>query len=557
MNTPEFAHVPLADIEMSATNEMFRDDVDFEGTDFAELMASIKKDGVIQPVLLRIGTTKKYQLVCGERRYRASLGAQTQTIPSYIRALSDDEAIQLQIVENLKRKDINPIKEAHAYMLMQQNMKVSAAEIAKRIDKSADYVEERLRLNKLKPEVQDYVRKGIIPLKAALKISRIPEHLHIEAIKECTDSVDGAHGKTIIFTGLGQLQDWLNYNVFNDLASAEFDKEDTRLVPSAGNCTGCNQRTKNTGGLFDDISKKDVCLNGACFRDKLTAYYLRLKEELQAKHANAEIVFKIRGYSKDEVDQKKITPLLDQHTGSITTEKHAKEDKNAKLAIYVGEAPSYGGIAMTKKTDWITTSKVKEPKVATTPQEVAARQKEKDEKVKDAQLQYYEAELMSSEFFKHSKTLNPDLLRLYIANAIDSDDLHLQVLLPALKAMAVDWTMIKREGKNEFNISCKAADADVVALLAEGDYIMTEKIADDWLSKVTGEALNALFALAMYHSFFGTKTAIIKAMKIDSKSVSGRAKEKLATWWKEEQARRKAPAPAAAGKVVNKKKQAA
>jgi ParB/RepB/Spo0J family partition protein len=558
MNTPEFAHVLLADIEVSATNEMFREEADFEGHDFDELVSSIRKDGVIQPVLLRPGTKKKFQLVCGERRYRASLAVNTalkdrNTIPSYIRELNDDDSIQLQIIENLKRKDINPIKEAHAYQLMQKNMKISAAEIAKRIDKSPDYVEERLRLNKLKPEVQDYVRKGIVPLKAALKIARIPEHLHIEAIKECTETIDGANGKTIIFTGLANLQEWLNYNVFNDLASAEFDKEDTKLVPSAGSCTSCTQRTKNTGGLFDDISKKDVCLNGGCFRSKLTSFYLRVKEELKAKHPEATIVFKARGYSKEGIDPKKIA-AVSYDEGTIITEKQAKDDKNARLAIYVGEAPNYGGISLSKKFDWITTSKVKSksPIQKSTPQQLVAKQKDRDDKMKATRLQEFEESIMSREFLKQSKTLNPELLRIYIVDAIDNDNIQTEELLPALKEFGIDWEMNHREGRVEKRIFFRAKDVDITQSIDSGDYYINQKCAESFVSKVSGEKLNALFSWVMYNSVWSAKSTVLKVLKIDSKGVNHTAKVKLAAWWKEEQAKRKVPAPAAAGSKAKK-----
>ncbi|MBK7885509.1 MAG: ParB/RepB/Spo0J family partition protein [Chitinophagaceae bacterium] len=99
-----------------------------------ELVESIKTNGVLQPILVR-PKGKGYMLVCGERRYRATKEAGLTEVPAVIREMTDDEALEAQIIENLQRKDVHPMEEAVAFNSLIENKKYSVIEVAARVGK--------------------------------------------------------------------------------------------------------------------------------------------------------------------------------------------------------------------------------------------------------------------------------------------------------------------------------------------------------------------------------------------------------------------------------------
>jgi ParB family chromosome partitioning protein len=121
-----------------------------------ELIQSVKEKGILQPILVR-PNGNGFVLVCGERRYRASVAAGLTEIPTVIRHLSDDEALELQIIENLQRKDVHPMEEAVAFKsLLDNKQKVhTLEEIAARVGKSEFYVRQRMKLNALTKDWQE------------------------------------------------------------------------------------------------------------------------------------------------------------------------------------------------------------------------------------------------------------------------------------------------------------------------------------------------------------------------------------------------------------------
>ena len=132
--------------------------------DLAELVASIREQGLLQPVLIRQHPSApgRYQIVAGERRWRAARLAGLATIPSLLRDLSDDAASAAALVENLQRQDLNPIEEAEGFKRLVDRFSITQDELARTIGKSRSYVANTLRLLHLPPGVIDYVRKGTL-----------------------------------------------------------------------------------------------------------------------------------------------------------------------------------------------------------------------------------------------------------------------------------------------------------------------------------------------------------------------------------------------------------
>lgn len=132
----------------------------FDEAALDELAASIAARGVIQPVIVRPLGEGRYQLVAGERRWRAAQKAQLHEIPALIRDLSEREVMALALIENLQREDLNPIEEARAYHRLAEQEGLTQADIAKMVDKSRSHVANLQRLLSLPEDVVGLVERG-------------------------------------------------------------------------------------------------------------------------------------------------------------------------------------------------------------------------------------------------------------------------------------------------------------------------------------------------------------------------------------------------------------
>lgn len=129
--------------------------------DLEGLAASIKENGVIQPVIITEdqGT---YQLVAGERRWRAAQLAGIQKIPAILRNVSDDRKLEMALVENIQRQELNPLEEAKAYELLLSDLQLTQEEVARRVGKDRSTISNQLRLLKLPKKIQDMISDGLL-----------------------------------------------------------------------------------------------------------------------------------------------------------------------------------------------------------------------------------------------------------------------------------------------------------------------------------------------------------------------------------------------------------
>ncbi|MGH1352864.1 MAG: ParB/RepB/Spo0J family partition protein [Methyloligellaceae bacterium] len=137
---------------------------DFAEEDLQELAASIAEKGVVQPLIVRksAGLHAGYEIVAGERRWRASQIAGLHTIPVIIRDLTDQELLELAIIENVQRADLNPIEEAAGYSQLVDEYSYTQDDLAKIIGKSRSHLANTMRLLKLPASVQSMVREGVL-----------------------------------------------------------------------------------------------------------------------------------------------------------------------------------------------------------------------------------------------------------------------------------------------------------------------------------------------------------------------------------------------------------
>lgn len=258
MSHIEFQNIPLKSIFPDPNQpRKFYDESAME-----ELTISIKESGVLQPILVREQPDRhdKYLIVCGERRYRASKAAGLKEIPAIIREINDEEALQLQIVENLQRKDVHPMEEAVAFKSLHEKMTIE--EIANRVGKSQTYVARRMKLTDLIEDFQTVLYGNHMTLTDAFLVAKLERDQQEEIFKEVVPK-DWKKRKDS-----WEIDD-IEYEVnqaTNELSSAGFKTNDAKLYPEAGACTTCQFNSANQPLLFDD--KKPVCSRPSCFAIK-------------------------------------------------------------------------------------------------------------------------------------------------------------------------------------------------------------------------------------------------------------------------------------------------
>lgn len=136
----------------------------FDDDALNELSASIAARGVIQPIIVRARDDGRYQLVAGERRWRAAQRARLHEIPALVRDLDDREVMALALIENIQREDLNPVEEARAYHRLGEEEGMTQAEIAEMVDKSRSHVANLQRLLNLPGDVLDLVEEGALSM---------------------------------------------------------------------------------------------------------------------------------------------------------------------------------------------------------------------------------------------------------------------------------------------------------------------------------------------------------------------------------------------------------
>ena len=164
-------NVPLDRIEANPENPRLV----FEESALEELAASIREHGVLQPVLVRPRGPNQFQLVAGERRWRAAKMAGLVAIPALVEDLDDDVALEIAIIENLQREDLSPLEEASMYDRMIKDHGYSVRKLAQKLGKDKGYLENRLRLADAPQEVRDLVSLRKDTLSHAYELMKIDD----------------------------------------------------------------------------------------------------------------------------------------------------------------------------------------------------------------------------------------------------------------------------------------------------------------------------------------------------------------------------------------------
>lgn len=174
----------------------------FTDAELNDLAASIKEKGVLQPILLRTVQNRPYmyEIVAGERRYRASKLAGLTEIPALVKTLTNENAMEIALIENVQRENLNPIEEANAYKNLMETCDYELADVVRLIGKSESYIRNSLRLTSLPDSVQSLVEQGDLSASHArtIAVAENPEEL---AHKIIADKMSVAETEVLVKQG--------------------------------------------------------------------------------------------------------------------------------------------------------------------------------------------------------------------------------------------------------------------------------------------------------------------------------------------------------------------
>jgi ParB/RepB/Spo0J family partition protein len=338
--------IPLGMIVPSGTNERRLVNVDF--------VDSIRQDRVLQPILVRPRRAKPedvarleklhkrlalfgpgddiYEIVAGERRWEGSILAGKQVIPAIVRELTDDQALALQIKENLHRMDLSPVQEANNYRKLRA-MGKSVDEIAAMTSKTSKReVFQAMQWLNLAPELLAMLDEGEITRgHASLLCRRTPAQQKLAA-RQGSGLFDW-NGRLI---SVRELDQWIKNNLNRPLSGAPWKKNDSTLVPKAGACDACQKNTAVNPEL-DPEAKQATCTDGACFEEKRQAYVVQIEKAEKAAADKKEPVKGTRSVAaakgrKKEVQRPANPGVTAQSTMKSQVEQKVKNAVFAQLA---------------------------------------------------------------------------------------------------------------------------------------------------------------------------------------------------------------------------------
>jgi ParB family chromosome partitioning protein len=289
-----FLDVPLDRLRPSQSNPRKH----FDGPDMDELVQSVKEKGVLMPILVRDSGWKRpflsskgevalpgtegeiiYEVVAGERRYRAAKAAGLKTIPARLADLSDREVMEIQIVENLQRKDVTALEEADGYANLFKQLQISkpkapkqelVGDIATKIGKSVRYVYARMKLTELHEDVKKALGEGEIPASHADELVRLQPADQKKALREfCFDSQWNGQRNEKVVAPVRKLKEKIERGFTRNLFAAPWKHDDATLLPLAGACNAC---PKNTANHLDGDPKAPTCIDLACYGKKENAF---------------------------------------------------------------------------------------------------------------------------------------------------------------------------------------------------------------------------------------------------------------------------------------------
>ena len=312
--TQVLLNLPIASIKPSTTNPRRH----FDEAGLTELGASIAESGIQVPLLVRplgnaVNTKPTYELVAGERRLRAATKLGLDQVPCLVREMTDEEATEAQIVENLQRLDVQPLEEAEAFDEL-RNRLGSIAAVSAKVGKEQSYIAKCLRLLSLTLHSRDAMRGRLITIDHALLLARLADAEQNAALKWTLDRNAGS--KTTVekvvkerlaaqaedekdkrqhhmhwrweCESVQKLKSHIESGSGVKLSRAPWDtNSDDCLLPDVVGCSECDKNTKANSPLFGDLDIDGAtCTDGACFQAKTAGFvHIQLRKAGQDESA--------------------------------------------------------------------------------------------------------------------------------------------------------------------------------------------------------------------------------------------------------------------------------
>lgn len=287
----------------------------FSQDSLKEMAASIKKNGVLEPVLVRPFESKslngKYELIAGERRWRAAQLAGLDQMPVIVKQLNDREVMEIQIIENLQREDLTPLEEAFGFKELAAQRGYTVEQLAEKIGKSKSYIYGIIKLCDLPRLAEKALADGKLSRSAAELIARIPnEELRTKAAVALLQPRFGSP-----VTLYREVKEHIEQNYMVELKRAPFPLNDETLT-AAGTCRACPKMTGNNRDAYPN-GRADVCTDPGCYATKLAAFKvkkIKLAEQEGMKVLSDEECKKLFPYGNGLIYSAAYVDLEDQCT---------------------------------------------------------------------------------------------------------------------------------------------------------------------------------------------------------------------------------------------------
>ena len=251
----------------------------FDEASLAELAESIRQQGVLQPIGVRpIVDTDRFEIIFGERRYRAALMAELTEIPAVILHVSDETAAEMAVTENLQRKDVTPIEEANAYQKLMESGRYDVQSLAVQFGKNENYIRTRLKFVSLIPEIAELLEKDEITISVASEICRYGTDIQKEVYyKHLKDSDSMLYD---CWRGLkaADVAKRIESNYTTDLRYYSFDKTE---------CATCAHNTNNLL-LFCD-GGCGHCANRTCLAEMNASFLMEKAVQIMQQNPNVSL----------------------------------------------------------------------------------------------------------------------------------------------------------------------------------------------------------------------------------------------------------------------------
>jgi ParB family chromosome partitioning protein len=268
----QYEVIPISKLYASKTNPR----TNFPEAELKELASSIQSIGIKIFPIVRKDNKGNFEIVDGERRYRAAKMINLAEIKCEVREMNDEEIRVLQLVSFLQKTGLTPVEEAQTYHNWSK-LGQDPGMIAARAGKPKSHIVRMLSLLKLIPEVKKSFDKGDLPIGHALEICRLQPREQEKSFEWVMEDFD-MNGQP---KSLSDLKQFIAEEIHLDLREAAFSKSDAKLCPLAGACTNCSKRSGFNKELFNDITKSDICSDPKCFKDKQLAHLAQVKAQLK------------------------------------------------------------------------------------------------------------------------------------------------------------------------------------------------------------------------------------------------------------------------------------